>query len=70
MASKSPGSTGFEDPPVEPKKKRYTPVVSAIHAVDRIMGKLTAAEQAQVYLHLRNAFQPELSFAAPAPKQG
>ena len=72
MATKAtaPGSTGFEDKPIEPKKKRYGPVLEAIHKVDRLMGKLTAQEQARVYLHLRDQFQPELSFLVPVPKQG
>ena len=66
MASK-PGTTPFDE---KPKKKRYGPVLEAIHKVDRLMGKLTAQEQARVYLHLRDQFQPELSFLVPVPKQG
>ena len=58
-----PGFTPDADPILPVKNKRYTPVMTAIHAIDRIMGKLTPAESAQVYLHYRNIFQAELSFA-------
>lgn len=69
MAKEKPDvSTGFEEPAVVPKKKRYSPTMEAIHAVERTLAKLTPAEQKAVYLHLRNIWQPELSFFVVPPQ--
>ena len=48
------------------KKSRYSPLMQAIHELDRMMDKLPVDLQMQVYLYMRNQFQPELSFLVPS----
>lgn len=59
LGKKPEVSTPFDQPA---KKKRYSEALTAIHAIERIMGKLTAHDRMTVYLHIRNGYQPELSF--------
>ena len=53
-------TTPFDQPAVPVKKKRYSPQMTAVHKIDRILGDLSAVEQMYVYQHLKLTYEPPL----------